>query len=372
MTHRRAIVAVVLACLIGCVMAQACKVPVFRYALERWPADKYRIVAVSDGPVAAAITAAINDLKQSPANATVETIDLSQLSEAELWQIEGIEQHAETPMLQVFYPERNGQRKLCWQGNLSVANVVAWQSSTLRQQLAADLQSGVSAVWVIVEGNNQQANDEFATKLHRALEVSTESITIPEGVITRSKASEYFDSHPGASMDDVLRSDIPLRIDFKIIRLKQTDDEIALRAMMSSFVKTTSPPFAIPVFGRGRMIEPLSADALTTVTVLSACNYLVGQCSCTMKALNPGVDLLLSTDWQENLGNEIVLVDTISNEPTKALTIPPGRTETESPRADQLAAEKPESYSQPHYIVAGAFVLIGFASLLLWTCRRKG
>ena len=31
------------------VTALACKVPVFRYALERWPVDKYGMVLILDG-----------------------------------------------------------------------------------------------------------------------------------------------------------------------------------------------------------------------------------------------------------------------------------------------------------------------------------
>ena len=33
--------------------AQACSVPVFRYALERWPADAYRLVIFHNGPLSA-------------------------------------------------------------------------------------------------------------------------------------------------------------------------------------------------------------------------------------------------------------------------------------------------------------------------------
>ena len=74
--------------------AIACKVPVFRYALERWPSDSYRMVAIIDDTkdidVANALVA-MAKLDASPANVETETINLSKLSEKELWQIEGMD-----------------------------------------------------------------------------------------------------------------------------------------------------------------------------------------------------------------------------------------------------------------------------------------
>ncbi|QDT09165.1 hypothetical protein [Planctomycetes bacterium K23_9] len=335
MIRGRIAAAFVAICLIGVSVAHACKVPVFRYALERWQADNYRVVVTSSGPLNEEHQSAIEKLKQSPANTVVEVIDLSSLSEADLWQLEGGGQEIESPTLQVFYPERNGQRKLCWQGELSTANLSAWQSSSLRNDIAKDLQSGVSAVWVIVDGKEPAANDKFAVELRRSLDLASQSITLADGVILRANAAEYFKTHPDASMDDVLRSDVPLRIEFKVRRLGSQSNELAFRAMIQGFAENVSAPYAFPVFGRGRMIEPLRADQLTDDTIVSACNYLVGQCSCTMKSLNPGVDILLDTNWQQSLGNEIVFVDNSAHQLSGPIQIPVGSISDDAKRDTQ-------------------------------------
>ena len=63
--------------------ATACNVPVFRYALERWPADPYRIVVFLDGESNAKDAEALDLLESSAgnrpsgANAIVKTVDIS-------------------------------------------------------------------------------------------------------------------------------------------------------------------------------------------------------------------------------------------------------------------------------------------------------
>ncbi len=74
--------------------ANACKVPVFRYALERWPADTYEIVALIDGEPtgdAADALAALRSLAEPTVNVTTRVVDLATLSETELWSVEGLE-----------------------------------------------------------------------------------------------------------------------------------------------------------------------------------------------------------------------------------------------------------------------------------------
>lgn len=314
---------------VSATITQACKVPVFRYALERWPADNYGIVAVVNGErdqATAKAIAALQSLAKSDANITTEIIDLAKLTEAELWQVEGLENTDQTPLLQVFYPERDGQRRICWTGELTPDNVNAWIDSPLRSQIVTEIQSGVSAVWVLVEGPDDAQNAHLFGELESSLAEAMKTISIPDGVIDRKTAGSYLKDHPGSSMDDVLRCDIPLQIKFTALRLKRDNaDETAFRAMVSGWTEQVETPFVFPIFGRGRMIEPLTADAFEQSSVIAACRYLVGECSCSVKALNPGVDLILKTNWQAILGDQIVMVAAADVALPTELTIPPGR-----------------------------------------------
>ncbi len=111
-------------------------------------------------------------------------------------------------------------------------------------------------------------------------------------------------------MDDVLRSDIPLRVEFALRRLtRENRNEAPLRAMIGGLASEADGPVLVPVFGRGRILDAIPAESVSTQTIINACRYMVGECSCTVKALNPGVDLILNVDWQEKLGPSVVVVN---------------------------------------------------------------
>lgn len=54
---------------------------------------------------------------------------------------------------------------------------------------------------------------------------------------------------------------------------------------------------AFPVFGRGRILEPLIGKGIHEGNVLEHSTYLCGACSCEVKDQNPGIDLLMAANW---------------------------------------------------------------------------
>lgn len=299
--------------LLSMVQVWACKLPVFRYALERWPVDRYRIVAMVQNPEQESIKAALEALKSvkpDELNMDLEIVPLATLSDAELWQLEGVEDGVFTDRLQVFYPRRKGTWQKCWDGDLTIENVEAWLESPSRKRLAADMVSGVSAVWILVEGKDAATNDRVAADLQAALDRAESEIKIPDGVIPRDGASEYLRQHPDASMDDVLRCDVPLNVAFRIHRLSRDDaSERATLSIIDGLGGNADTPLLVPVFGRGRMLDAIATREINDDFIQKICRYMVSECSCTVKALNPGTDLLMKINWQTELGSEIVMID---------------------------------------------------------------
>ena len=325
----------VIGLLLFAAVSYACKIPVFRYALERWPADRYTMVAIVDADPDEDVRRALQALDsfdRFSANINVEIIDLSQLSEAELWSVEGLENTEDAPLLQVFYPDKKSdQRRLCWSGALTLENVQLWRQSPLREKIVGDLESGVSAVWVFVEGDDSDENTTMHSELKAALKQAESTVSIPTGVIRREDAARVLKEDPLASMDDVLRCDIPLKVKFSTVVLSPDDpQEAALVAMIRGLPHEVTFPCTIPVFGRGRMIEPLPMSAFSEQSVVSACNYLFGECSCSVKALNPGVDLVLDADWKKLLGEQILVTDTVTDLTPELLEIPSGEVNSDS------------------------------------------
>lgn len=127
------------------VPAVACKLPVFRYALERWAVDRYRMIAIvqqADDPLAQEAITKLQSLDLDDLNLDLEIVEVAKLSEAELWQVEGIEDGVTSNRLLVYYPSRNGSSRECWDGNLTTENIDAWLDSPVRRELADDIVSG--------------------------------------------------------------------------------------------------------------------------------------------------------------------------------------------------------------------------------------
>ncbi len=100
----------------------ACQVPVFRFALERWPADNFRLLVTSHGPLDQALGSELENLQKSleteprPINLELEVIDLSTLTEAQRISIPGLENVGSQPSLTLLPPQRWQTEKTSWNG----------------------------------------------------------------------------------------------------------------------------------------------------------------------------------------------------------------------------------------------------------------
>jgi hypothetical protein len=86
------------------------------------------------------------------------------------------------------------------------------------------------------------------------------------------------------------------------VSLSRTDpNERALLSMimnsepdLDEYVKE---PMAVPVFGRGRALYTLIGEGINGDNIREAAAFLTGPCGCEIKMMNPGVDLLIATNW---------------------------------------------------------------------------
>ena len=279
----------------------ACQVPVFRYALERWQADPFRLQLISNGPPP--------ELTQIPThlNLEFESLDLTQLTSAQQFAIVGLDQITEYPAF-LLHPPESWQNPAPLVFPASESSLQKILDSPARQRIKADLLAGQSTVWVLIEGRDQSANDATFQQLEQTLKEAQSQIKIPEGIIQANQVGKV-----GAdiSLDDVLRSTIPLKISFKIERIKRDDsaEQAFLRILTANRLAPPEEPLVVPIFGRGRTPGPLLGSSITPEAILTACEYLCGACSCQVKSGNPGYDLLFQAHWQKNLQSGLIVID---------------------------------------------------------------
>ncbi|MCR9199489.1 MAG: hypothetical protein NXI04_12655 [Planctomycetaceae bacterium] len=308
----------------------ACQVPVFRYALERWNADRYQVFVIHQGDLNASQQAAVKALQtaadaksagQSPMiEVTVAGPDDKSVPAAVRSRYEA--GSAKSAMF-VYYPAANGvgRTQPMHECKISTDSVDMMLDSPVRKKVREKLQQGDSAVWIFVPCG-RDADDKAALKrLQDQLAADEQWMELP--------TPEELEVAP----DVLTKVKVPLQIKFSTVILKRDApaEQFLLQSLLNSEEDLTSfdQPLAFPVFGRGRVLYALVGKGIAADTVRTASSFMAGPCSCQVKNQNPGFDLLLRADWEKALG-EVLISEPIESVDTEALapkllTIPPGR-----------------------------------------------
>ena len=261
---------------------RTCNIPVFRYALERWPASPYEVVAYHRGPLGDEGKAALNALRQGGANIAVDRIDLAE-PVPEKWKSVFDRVKLEAPCMVAVFP---GTDIVAWSGPLTVEAVRKLSDSPVRREVAKRLLSGESAVWLMLDSGDAAKDDAAVAALGTELKKLTETLKLPTP----------------APDDPALLSDVPVRIAFSVLRIAKNDPaETALLTMLQNSETGLEPPVVYPIFGRGRALWAMAGKGLTSDNIAEAAMFLIGACSCEAKDLNPGLDLLFAADWESGL-----------------------------------------------------------------------
>ncbi|MDA7498933.1 hypothetical protein N8461_00905 [Akkermansiaceae bacterium] len=349
----------------------ACQVPVFRFALERWERDSYTLVIV---PGASG--------KLSPAENEVRKIlesgggsDLGNLNlEVRLDPQKIGESSAAT--MQLFYPPRSTGPWLppIWSGALTMANTKTLVDSSARREIVNRLLSGESVVWVLIESGNKEKDDRAAREIEKAFAKAEAELKIPDGVLTVAEARKVSAGNE-RDPDATLRSSIPLKIKFSLMRIARANSEESifremLLHMEADLGEFRNDPMVFPVFGRGRALEPLIARGINLTNVFEHSAYFCGACSCEIKNQNPGVDLLISANWEDAIaGNEVVVEKSLP--PLLGIGILSDKSIDGEKIRETLGSESTDLISRPWVMVVGVILLmLAFGSVLILRNKR--
>ncbi|MBG29268.1 MAG: hypothetical protein CMI31_04610 [Opitutae bacterium] len=305
--------------------ALACQVPVFRYALERWQADKYHAVIVHHAPLTAKQTKALELLDRAVnpslgngANLMLHKLDLASEPRVDpRWKGEASTfKPDDTPRIALYYPTSSKIREALWTGDLTLKNVEGIIDSPLRRKIKSELLSGTSNVWLLVESGNVAADRSAEARLKKFLEQTSRETKLPKGIIPLEQAGQLRsgpDEGP-IDLDDVLRSSVPLKIQFTTLAVSRKDpaEEIFVSMLLnhSRRMRTQADqPIAIPIFGRGRVLEGMIGKDITLEHSRGAASYLCSACSCQVKEENPGLDMLMAVKWADHMLGNLIIED---------------------------------------------------------------
>ena len=277
-------------------VSQACNVPAFRYALERWHADLYQVVVYSENPPQGEAFALLRKSAQDgSANYSLKRIDVTKPEGKALAEQRKIVAY---PWVEVFYPAHFQVSAPVWSGPLDANRVRKILVSPARSRLAQALLRGDVAVWVLIKSGHDQKDRRAFQSLKTHLERASATLRIPEiGTDLNGNPVEVSDFKT-----------YPVHFALAEIARDDPDEQLLVKALLhsESDLQQYDEPMAFPVFGRGRALYGLVGNGIQESTILEACQSLINWCSCEIKAQNPGTDLMISADWSRPFGGRMV------------------------------------------------------------------
>jgi len=348
-------------------LALACQTPVFRYALERWKPSVYPLLVFHRGALTAEQEKAVATLRhlgetQKLANVALRLVDLAEPMPEGVATVWKAQTNATAPWVVLRYPDSEPETPSAWAGPLTAQNLERLVDSPLRRAVVRGLAAGHAAVWIVLECGDRAADERVASFLEKELK----------------KAQRRIELAPDPDRPD--STNLTLEISFQTLRSprQSPEEELFVHTMLSvePELAARKTPIVVPVFGRGRALCALPESQITLEVMRETLEFLTGACSCEVKELNPGLDLLMTAQWEEVAG-----AMRYSEPPPPELVGLGGLVEktnapvTPSVPATPAAATPLEVPSQPHLLTRRLWWFgVGLAGLLAvatWVVTRR-
>ena len=295
------LVAVLLVAAVVSAPVTACNVPVFRYALEKWTPGSYHAITFHRGTLSKEQSAVIKTLTAAARNANLEVRSVDLDKDLRPWPPEYYTV-GDLPRMVLLSPS-HGQRKrkgwavrdIVWSSALDKALTLALTDSPKRREISRLIRSGESAVWVLLDSGDAK-KDSAAAALTKA---AIAKLAATEGTIAKRLAKLKLLK---------LRRKLPkgqklpqLRLSFSMLRVSRADpgEKVLVEMLLSSEkgLRDAIGPILFPIVGRGRVIGALVDRGINETNITEGAEFLTGRCTCQVKNLSPGLDMLISTDW---------------------------------------------------------------------------
>lgn len=284
--------------------SQACSVPVFRYALERWVPEVYDVVVFHKEPLHAEIEAALAVIEDTHANVVLTRVNAA----AELskdWEA-FIEKNKVTdfPQLVVRFPpwcRRFFEMDVVWSVPLTRYVVPRVLDSPARDKVIEGIVDGNIASWVLIESGDEAKDDAAVEVLTKELEAFKKAVD--------AELEEQGEGPPQGQVDPWGPPVRTFRAKYSLVRVSRRDSkEDFFRAMLlateEDLKEYAAEPIAFPIFGQGRALFALVGKGIKQDIIAETCEFLFGACSCTVKEQNPGIDLVMNANWLEIVPEE--------------------------------------------------------------------
>ncbi len=283
--------------LLSAVQSSACSIPVFRYALERWQPSPFELLIFHRGPLDEKCKTVSKEIERLIVGANIELVDVDLSGRVDKESLAVADKYIKDkagPWVVVRFPDSDLKTPLAWSGPLDESAIGALIASPSRELIARQLFCGRSALFLMLDSTDAKANAAATDMLDDALRKMETTIQLPAATAEGPQ----------------LRSELPVRVSFGALHLsRNTPGEEAFINMLLACepgLTEVKGPLIFAIYGRGRVLSVLHGKDLKASEVESTARFLCGACSCQVKELNPGVDLIFKTRWDDFLDIEIL------------------------------------------------------------------
>lgn len=171
----------------------ACDVPVFRYALERWERDLYRLFVVHQGALNEKETELLQQLNNNSlpnfghANYRLYDVDLNHEKTRESFQksfpdLKNLK--TDTPKLILRFPFKSSfPKEVIWQGEFNQENVEELLNSKATEELMKGVLQGNSSTFLLMESGDEAKDKKAIELITKAIAKFEKELEIPKGVV---------------------------------------------------------------------------------------------------------------------------------------------------------------------------------------------
>ena len=322
---------------LGAQSLPACSIPVFRYALDRWPADRYRLeISAPDAKDEGVARFLRNFTDSTPLN-----LDPVRVAE-------------EGPS-HLHFPHLGPGATPAWTGALDAGALPQITDSPVRAELTRRILAGETVVWLLAESGQHEADAAAARALEKRLRYLEQAAQLP--AIDPNDPSSQLGPGPA------------LGVKFSLIRIRHDEPAEQLFLKMLAGPKAdpalANGPWFAAVFGRGRVLGAWPAPGFGDEQIDEVSLFMIGACSCEVKRMNPGWDLLLNVDWDGELAKAeqarlAAPVAAGEAPPVRAMVVKPETVTFTPATVASVPVAPPPPNHRPLLLAAAVFVVAAF------------
>lgn len=298
-------------------VARCCDTPVYRYAMYRWFPAPYEVYCFHKGDLGTAgeeMKSAVSTAAESaeaPSNIVFVPVDLEEDKELagvppdvkEAWQAE------EEPALPQFLVSSPVGGHL-FMGSLSPKDLPPLLDSPMRQRIGDLIKDGKAGVYVLLKSADEDANVAAEKVLQGVVDdVASGKIqlyTMPPAYNAygpgQPDTAQGEKAKEGEEKDGEEQEENESGLSIGLVTLSRdtprekwfVDSLLALEPDL----RESKEPIVFMIYGRGRALFSCLGKGIRRDNLIMDVEFITGACSCTVKNMNPGVDLLMSYDWE--------------------------------------------------------------------------